>query len=77
MISLVFGAVDHEALLIAAREGRPRRRVFNFRGPSPIAVDVWLLQPLSASRNATLGQPSLQGGRAKYALTQWSVVVGG
>ncbi len=41
-----------------------------------IAVDTWLLRPLRASRNATLGQPSLQGGRAKYALTQWSVVVG-
>ena len=54
-----------------------RRRAFIFRGSSPIAVDAWLLQPLCASRNATLGQPSLQGGRAKYALTQWSVVVGG
>jgi hypothetical protein len=43
----------------------------------PIAVDAWLLQALYASRNATLGRPSLQGGRAKYTLTQWSVVAGG
>jgi hypothetical protein len=54
-----------------------RRRAFIFRGSSPITVDAWLLQPLRASRNATLGQPSLQVARAKYALTQWSVVVGG
>ncbi len=54
-----------------------RRLAFILRGSSPIAVDRWLLQPLRASRNATLGQSNLQVARAKYALTQWSVVVGG